>query len=103
MGDRPMAACTRYPIDDLDTSAIHISQQKMTKRQWMEIRPMVVGARHEGFSSRAETNLYLKQARKMGKRLITASMQRTDFSLMAVLQQTSMPGVATEQQTNTCP
>ena len=34
-GDRPMAACTRYSGDDLDTGAIHPSQQKMTKRQQM--------------------------------------------------------------------
>ena len=31
-GERPMAACTRYLDDNLDTGAIHPSQQKMTTR-----------------------------------------------------------------------
>ena len=59
-GDRPMAACTRYSGDNLDTGAIHPSQQKMTKRQPTGIRPMATGTRHVDSSPRAETNPYLK-------------------------------------------
>ena len=41
--------------------------------------------------------------RQMGKSLIFVSMQRTDFGLMVVLQQTAMLRVVAEQQTNTYP
>ena len=39
----------------------------------------------------------------MGKSLITASTQRTDFGLIAVSQQMTKLKVVAEQQTNTCP
>ena len=39
----------------------------------------------------------------MGKSLITASTQWTDFGLMAVSQRIAMLRVVAEQQTNTCP
>ena len=61
-GDRPMAVCTWYSGDDLDTWAIHPSQQKMTKRQRTRIRPMVVGTQHVDSSLRVEINPYLKRA-----------------------------------------
>ena len=64
---------------------------------------MVVGTRLANFGPRAKTNLYLKRVRQMGKSLINASMQRTDFSLIVVSQRTTMPSLVAEQQTNTCP
>ena len=73
-GDKPMATQIRYPGDDLDIRAIHPSQRKMKKRQWMGNRPMAVGSQLADFGPRVETDLYLKRARKMGKCLITASM-----------------------------
>ena len=72
-GDRPMAACTRYSGDDLDTEAIHPSQRKMTKRQQTGIRSMVAGTQNADFDLRAETNSYLKLVLQMGKSMITAS------------------------------
>ena len=45
---------------------------------------MAVGTRYAGFGPKAETNLYLKQAWRMGKSLITASTQWIDFGLIAV-------------------
>ena len=96
-GNRLMAACTHYSGDDLDTKAIHPSQQKMTKRQHVGIRLMVAGTRHADFDPRAETKFYLKRARQMGKSLITASTQWTDFSLIAVWQRMVMLRVVTEQ------
>ena len=44
MRNRSMVACTQYSGDDLDTKAIHLSQQKMTKRQRTENKSMTVGA-----------------------------------------------------------
>ena len=64
---------------------------------------MAVGTQRVDFGPRVETNLYLKRARKMGKSLITASTQRTDFNLMDVLQQMEMSRVVAEQQKNTYP
>ena len=55
------------------------------------------------FGLKAELNLYLKRARQRGKSLIITSTQRTNFSLMAVLQQTTILRVVPEQQTNTYP
>ena len=75
MVDKLMAACTWYSGDDLDTMALHPSQWKMKKRQWMGIRPMAASTHHMDFSPRAETNIYLKQARQIGNSLIPASMQ----------------------------
>ena len=60
MGDRPVAACTRYSGDDLDIEAIHPSQQKMTKRQQTGNKPVAAGSRHMDFDPRVETDLYLK-------------------------------------------
>ena len=62
-GDRPMVACTQYPGDKLDIRAIHPSQCKTTKRQRMGNTPMAASTQHADFSLRAETDLYLKQAR----------------------------------------
>ena len=59
-GDKPMAICTQYSGDDLDTRSLHPSQQKMTKRQRTGITPMVAGTWHGDFSPSAKTNLYLK-------------------------------------------
>ena len=59
--DRLMATGTQYLGDDLDTKAIHPSQQKMTKRQWTGIRLMAAGTRHEDSSLKAETNPFLKR------------------------------------------
>ena len=73
--DRPMAASSRYSGDDLDTGAIHPSQHKMTKRQRMRFRLMVIGTRHMDSGPRAETNTYLKQVQQIGNNLIPASMQ----------------------------
>ena len=84
-GDRPMVACTQYSGDDLDIRAIHPSQWKTTKRQWMEIRPMAVGTRHMDFGLRAEANPYLKRAQQMGNSLIPASTQWINSDLMVVL------------------
>ena len=72
-GDKPMAECTWYLGDDLDTGAIHPFQWKMTKRQQMRIKLMAVGTRHEDSGLRADTNSYLKQALQMGKSLRTTS------------------------------
>ena len=83
-GDRLVTTCTWYSSNDLDIEVIHSSQQKAIKRQWMENRPMIVGTRRVDFSPRVETKFYLKLARQMGKSLITASMQQTYSSLMAV-------------------
>ena len=58
---------------------------------------MTTSTRCADFGPKAKTNLYLKQAQKMGKSLITASMQRTDSGLIAVSQQTAMPRVVVEQ------
>ena len=86
MGDRTVAACTRYLGDNLDIGVIHLSHQKMTKRQQTANRPIAVGTRRANFGPRAETDLYLKRALQMGKSLITTSMQQTNFDLMAVSQ-----------------
>ena len=102
-GDRPIAACTQYLGDDLDTGAIYLSQRKTAKRQPTGIKLMAVGTRHVNFSLRAKTNSYLKRGQQMGKSLINANTQWIDFGLMAVSQQTTMPRVVAEQQTNTCP
>ena len=103
MGDRPMAACTRYSGDDLDTGAIHHpNQQKMTKRQWTGIILMAIGTQHVDFGPRVKANPYLKRAQEMGKSQITANMQRTNSGLMVVSQWTVIPRVVAEQQTNTC-
>ena len=91
-----MAACTRYSGENLDTEAIRPSHLKMTKRQWMGIRPMAIGTQHEDFGPRAESNSYLKRARQMGKSLITASMQWTDFGLMAMSQWMAKPRIVAE-------
>ena len=96
-GDRPVVACTQYSSDDLNIEVTHPSQWKMTKRQQTGNRPMAAGTRRADFSPRAETNLYLKRARKMGKSLITANMQRTNFDLMVVSQRTAMLRVVAEQ------
>ena len=103
MRNRSMATCTQYSSDDLDTKAIHPSQWKMIKRQRTGIRLMAVGIWHADFGLRAETNFYLKRARKMGKSLITTSTQWTDSSLMAMLQWMAMSRVIVEQPTNICP
>ena len=58
--DRPMAACTQYSGEDLDTRATYPSQRKMTKKQQTGIRPMAACTQHADFSLKAETNLYLK-------------------------------------------
>ena len=75
MGDKPMAARTLYSGDDLDTGALHPSQWKTTKKQRMGIRLKAAGTRHADFGLRAETNFYLKRARKIGNSLIPSSMQ----------------------------
>ena len=95
-GDVLVAACTRCSIDNLDTTVMHLFQRKMSKRQWTRIKPMVVDTRHADFSLRAKTNLYLKRAGQMGKSLIIASMQQTDFDQIAVSQRTTMPRVVVE-------
>ena len=91
IGNRPMAACTQYLGDDLDTKAIHPSQWKTTKKQRMRIRPMAIGTRYANFGPRSKTNFYLKRAQEIGKSLITASTQWTDSGLIAVLQWTVIP------------
>ena len=96
-GDRPVAICIRYSGDDLDIKAIHPFQWKTTERQWRGNKPMAEGTRCADLVLRAETNLYLKRARQMGKSLITANMQRTNFDLMVVLQRTAMLRVVAEQ------
>ena len=72
----------------------------------MGIRLMATGTQRTNFGSRAKAGLShpqgLKRALQIGKSLETASMQRTDFSLMAMLQWTAMPRVVAEQQVNTC-
>ena len=102
-GDRLEVACTRYLGDNLDTRAIHPSQWEMTKRQRTGNRLMASGIRRGDFDLKAEINLYLKRGRKMGKSMITASTQQTDFGLMAVWQRTIMLRVVAEQRTNTYP
>ena len=57
---------------------------------------MAAGIRHTNFGPRVETDLYLKRAQQIGKSLITASTQWTDFGLMALSQHTAMPKVVTE-------
>ena len=99
----PVATRTRYPGDYLDIEVIHPSQQKMTKRQHTGDRPMTAGARRADFDPKAETKLYLKRGLQMGKNLITASTQRMDFSLMAVLRWTAMSRAVAKQQINTYP
>ena len=64
---------------------------------------MAVGTRHADSDPGAETNPYLEPTWLMGTSLIPASMQRIDFDLMAVSQQTEWTKVVTEQLTNTCP
>ena len=51
--DKPMAACTRYSGDDLDTRATHLIQWKMTKRQRTRVRLMATSTRHADSNSRA--------------------------------------------------
>ena len=97
MGNRPMAACTQYLGHDLDTKAIHPSQRKMTKRQQTRITLMASGTRHADFGPRVESSFYLKRVRQMGKSLLIASTQQTDFDMMAVLQRTKIPRVVAEQ------
>ena len=63
---------------------------------------MTVRILHANFGPKAETKLYLKRVRQMGKNLITASTQQTNFGLMVVSQWKIMLRVV-EQQTNTCP
>ena len=94
--DRSLAACIRYSGDDLDIKAIHLSQQKMTKKQQIGNRPMATGTRRENFSPRDKTNRYLKQVQQMGKRLITTSTQRIAFGRMVVLQQTTVSRIVAE-------
>ena len=98
-----MAVCTRYLGADLDTGAIHPSQWKMTKRQQTGNIPIAAGTQCSDFGLRAETNLYLKRVRQMGKSLITTSTKRTDFGLMDVLQWTTMLRVVVGQNVNICP
>ena len=103
MGDKLVAVCTQYSGDNLNIEVTHPSQRKMIKRQRTVNRLMVVGTRRADFGPKAETNIYLKLVRQMGKSLITASTQWTNFSLMIMSQRTAMPKVVAEQQTNTCP
>ena len=58
---------------------------------------MAVGTQGMDFGPKAETNLYLKQAQKIGKSLTTARTQQTNFGLMAVSQRTAMSRVIAEQ------
>ena len=60
IGDRLEAACTPYSSDDLYIEVTHLSQWKMTKRQWTGSRPMATSIQRTDFSPKAETNLYLK-------------------------------------------
>ena len=64
---------------------------------------MAIGTWHTDFGPRAETDLYLKRARQMGKSLIIASTQRMDSGLMVVSQRTKLLRVVVEQQANTYP
>ena len=64
---------------------------------------MAVGIWRVDFSPRVETNFYLRREQKMGKSLITNSMQWTNFGLMVVSQWTAMLRIVVKQQTNTCP
>ena len=57
---------------------------------------MAAGIRHANFNPRVETDLYIKRARQMGKSLLTASTQLTDFGLMAVSQRIIMLRVVAE-------
>ena len=102
IGDRSEATYTQYLGDDLDARAIHPSQRKLTKRQQTGNSSMNAGPRCVNFDPKAETNLYLKRAQQMGKRLITASTQWMDFGIMVVLQRTTMPRVVAKQRMNTC-
>ena len=102
-GDRPMAACTQYPSDDLYIGVIHPSQRKTRKRQQTENILMAASSRFADFSPRVETDFYLKRAHQMGKSLIIASTQRTNFDIMVVSQWTTMLRVVAKQQTNTYP
>ena len=81
-----MAASTYYSGDDMDIEVIYPSQRKMTKSQQTGNRPLAVGTWCTDFGPKAETKLYLKQERQMGKNLITASTQQTDSSLIAMSQ-----------------
>ena len=103
IGKKPVTACTRYSGDDLDIEVIYPSQRKTTKRQWRGNRPMVVGTWCANLDPKAQTKLYLKRARQMGKNLIITSTQWMNTDLMAVSQQTAMSRVVAEQQTNTFP
>ena len=102
-GVRPVASCTQYSGDDLNIKVTLRFQQKWTKWQRTGNKLMAAGTRRADFDPKAEINLYLKRARQMGKSLITASTQRTNFSLMTVSQWMVMQRVVAEQQTNTCP
>ena len=95
--NRPMAACTKYSGDDLDTKAIHPAQWKMTKRKRTGNKPMAVDTQHVDFGPRVETNFYLKRAQQMGKSLIIVNTQWIDSSLMVVSQLTTMPRVVAKQ------
>ena len=64
---------------------------------------MAAGTQRADFGPRAETDLCVKRAQQMGKSLIIASTQQTDFDLMVVSQRTIMSRVVVEHQTNTCP
>ena len=62
---------------------------------------MAAGTQRADFGPRAETDLYLKRARQIGKSLIIPNTQQTDSGLMVVLQRTTVPRVVAKQQTNT--
>ena len=58
---------------------------------------MAAGIGRADFGPRAETNLYLKLARKMGNCLITTNMQRIESGMMVVSQWMTMSSVVAEQ------
>ena len=57
---------------------------------------MAVGTQLVNFGPRAEINFYLKRGRQMGKSLITANTQQTDFGLIAASKRTAISRVVVE-------
>ena len=97
-----MVVGARRSSDNLDTKAIHTYQRKMTKIQRTGIRLMAAGAQRTNSDLRVEANHFIRGAHRRGKSLKNASAQRTDCSLIAMLQRMVKSKVVTEHQTTTC-
>ena len=97
-----MTVGTRCLGDNLGIEATHLCQRKMTKTQWMRIRPMATGTQQMDLDPKAEANHCIRKAWQKGKSLKNASAQQKSFGMMAVLQCTVNPMVGSEYQMTTC-